>query len=194
MLLYLLVSHSGLLHLPCKQDWSKARIGGSNPSTSLKFPKGKIIENSKFIKKNKKARERYEKRKQEKCLNCGNKSSNLYCSHTCQHEYNKNKIFRLLEEDELELSSLTHSRWAKKYLIEKYGEECMKCGWSEKHLTTGKVPIELNHIDGNSENNKLDNLELLCPNCHSLTYNYKALNAGNGRSKRRERYRNGLSY
>ncbi len=38
------------------------------------------------------------------------------------------------------------------------------------------MPLELHHIDGNSNNNKLDNLQLLCPNCHSLTPNYRAKN------------------
>jgi Zn finger protein HypA/HybF involved in hydrogenase expression len=34
------------------------------------------------------------------------------------------------------------------------------------------VPIELHHIDGNRNNNKLDNLQILCPNCHSKTSNH----------------------
>ena len=37
------------------------------------------------------------------------------------------------------------------------------------------------HIDGNSKNNKEENLTLLCPNCHSLTKTYKGANRGNGR-------------
>jgi len=70
----------------------------------------------------------------------------------------------------------------------------MECGWKEKNVVTGNIPIELEHIDGNSENNLLTNLKLLCPNCHSLTPTYKALNVGNGRHKRRERYKDGKSY
>lgn len=38
------------------------------------------------------------------------------------------------------------------------------------------IPLELEHIDGNSSNNKLENLELLCPNCHSLTDTYRGKN------------------
>jgi hypothetical protein len=45
----------------------------------------------------------------------------------------------------------------------------------------------LEHKDGNSENHNLNNLELLCPNHHSLTPTYGALNKGNGRTKRREK-------
>lgn len=38
------------------------------------------------------------------------------------------------------------------------------------------IPLELEHIDGNSSNNKLENLELLCPNCHSFTDTYRGKN------------------
>ena len=67
----------------------------------------------------------------------------------------------------------------------------MNCDWCEVHPITGNIPIQLNHIDGDSDNNKLNNLELLCPNCHSLTFNYGNLNKGNGRNERK-RYRNYL--
>jgi hypothetical protein len=82
-------------------------------------------------------------------------------------------------------------RVIRKYFIRKYGEKCMECGWDKKHPTTGNVPLELEHIDGNSENGHIDNLKLICPNCHSLTATYKNLNKGNGRKKRRDIYRRG---
>lgn len=96
--------------------------------------------------------------------------------------------------EKLEYNGDVSNKTAKLYLIKKFGEKCMDCGWSEKNRVTGKCPIELEHIDGDSENNNLDNLKLLCPNCHSLTPTYKALNKGRGRYKRRERYKEGKSY
>jgi 5-methylcytosine-specific restriction endonuclease McrA len=66
----------------------------------------------------------------------------------------------------------------------------MKCGWQEINSTSGYVPIQLEHKDGNSENNKLTNLELLCPNCHSLTSTFGILNKGNGREARRKKRQN----
>lgn len=39
-----------------------------------------------------------------------------------------------------------------------------------------RIPIELHHVDGNKYNNNLDNLQILCPNCHSKTDN----NSGKG--------------
>lgn len=64
----------------------------------------------------------------------------------------------------------------RKYLFIKYNNKCCKCGWCEIHTITKKVPLECNHIDGNPSNCKEENLELLCPNCHSLTPNFRNLN------------------
>lgn len=48
-------------------------------------------------------------------------------------------------------------------------ECCNLKDWNDK-----PIPIELHHIDGNSKNNELDNLMILCPNCHAQTDNYKS--------------------
>jgi hypothetical protein len=69
-------------------------------------------------------------------------------------------------------------------LKECYGERCLRCGWSSRNPKTGKVPIEVEHIDGNWENSRLTNLTLLCPNCHALTATFRGLNRGRGRAYR----------
>lgn len=52
--------------------------------------------------------------------------------------------------------------------------KCECCGISEWN---GKpINLELHHIDGNSHNHCLNNLQLLCPNCHSQTDNFRAKN------------------
>ena len=51
---------------------------------------------------------------------------------------------------------------------------CEICGisdWNDKPLE-----CELDHIDGNSSNHKLENLRILCPNCHSQTTTFRAKN------------------
>ena len=62
----------------------------------------------------------------------------------------------------------------------------MWLGETNKH--TGNIPLEIEHKDGNYANNSEDNLELLCPNCHSLTATYKGANRGNGRKARNKYY------
>ena len=39
-----------------------------------------------------------------------------------------------------------------------------------------KIPLELHHINGNRFDNRIENIQLLCPNCHALTENYRAKN------------------
>ena len=59
-------------------------------------------------------------------------------------------------------------------LIALRGHQCECC-----KLTTWlgqPVNLELHHCDGDKSNNKLDNLQLLCPNCHSYTENYGSKN------------------
>ena len=55
-------------------------------------------------------------------------------------------------------------------------DKCQRCGWNEKVVGAEFSPCELHHKDGNSRNHLKDNLELICPNCHSLTETYRAKN------------------
>ena len=49
-----------------------------------------------------------------------------------------------------------------------YCEECQLSEW-----LGNPIPLEIHHINGNNTDNRLDNLKLLCPNCHALTSNYR---------------------
>ncbi len=80
------------------------------------------------------------------------------------------------------------SKTIRRYIWEKYQGKCVRCGWCEVNPVTGRSPLHLEHIDGNGRNNDEGNLTLLCPNCHSLTPTYCALNIGNGRPAKRARY------
>ena len=51
---------------------------------------------------------------------------------------------------------------------------CEICGLSE--WLSKRLVIELHHIDGDSRNHELSNLQMLCPNCHSQTLNWKSRN------------------
>lgn len=83
-------------------------------------------------------------------------------------------------------------RSRKRMLVERDGYVCSECGISEWN---GKeIVLEMEHKDGNSDNNSPDNLTLLCPNCHSQTDTFKSKNIGNGRHSRRVRYSEGKSF
>ena len=126
---------------------------------------------------------------QNKCLNCENipaRKSYKYCSNQCQIDYQyKDYVSKWLSGivDGGKASGIVSSH-VKRYLREINDNKCQQCGWSEANPFTGIVPLEADHIDGNHNNNKIDNLRLICPNCHSLTSTYRALNKGNGRSWR----------
>ena len=172
---------------------TKACLNCSNVFTSL------ISKNRRFCSQscgaqfnNRKFPKRANISKLKNCLHCGqplNSHQTKFCSHNCNFKYNQNDIFSKIESGDTTL----YEKQYKKYLIHKHGNKCMKCGWHEVNPTTGIVPIQLEHKDGNSTNHNLNNLELLCPNCHSLTPTYGALNKGNGRAKRREK-RKSLAY
>ena len=78
------------------------------------------------------------------------------------------------------------SKHLKRYLLEKFHYKCSKCGWGETNPYTHTIPLEVEHIDGNYQNNIEDNLTILCPNCHSLTSTYKGANKGYGRKDRKK--------
>lgn len=122
------------------------------------------------------------------CINCNNKinNRNKYCSVKCQKEFEyKNYINRWKKQQVSGLrGDYQISLHIKKYLFDKYKHKCGKCGWGEKNIYTGNIPLEVEHIDGNYKNNKEENLMLLCPNCHSLTSTYKGANLNYGRTSR----------
>lgn len=70
------------------------------------------------------------------------------------------------------------------FLMDMLNHKCQLCGWSKKNVATGRVPLNIHHIDGNSTNHALDNVQLICPNCHAITPNWKSLNKKNLRLRK----------
>lgn len=75
-------------------------------------------------------------------------------------------------------SHISSNRLRQRLLWEQIFEhKCYKCNlntWLNK-----PIPLELEHIDGNHLNNSLENLTLLCPNCHAQTDTYCGKNIAN---------------
>ena len=122
-----------------------------------------------------------------KCKNCNKESAyshqklNVYCSNTCQREWqSKERTRQWLEEGK----GWTHSipKWVHRTLSEQRGYFCEVCG-IDKH-NRKSIVLECDHIDGNHANNHITNLRLICPNCHSQTSNFKGANRGKGRQNR----------
>lgn len=68
----------------------------------------------------------------------------------------------------------THKLKLRLFSSGKFQRVCSCC-----QLTTWldhPISLELDHVDGNKYNHKLDNLRLLCPNCHSQTETYRGKN------------------
>lgn len=125
------------------------------------------------------------------CRACGKptkRSVSIFCSFKCQNNERYNKYIERwkqgLENGNRGITTKIVSKHLRHFLLDKYQGKCSSCRWNKIHPLTKVVPLEINHIDGNSENNKENNLELLCPNCHALTPNFRNLNKGKGRAWR----------
>jgi len=125
------------------------------------------------------------------CIICSKQKpkANLCCSMACSNQYKfEQYIERWLRGEESGVTGQEGtSQYIKRYLREQCGNRCPECGWSEINPSTGRVPLQIDHINGRWDDNRPENVRMLCPNCHSLTPNYGALNKGNGRTGRYEK-------
>lgn len=126
------------------------------------------------------------KQEHKSCKFCGRiiqgRRIKIFCNNACSASYRRHQIF-----EEIESGVIYPTLMMKKYLIHKHGNQCMECGWNKINPISGLVPVQLDHIDGDSDNNDLNNVRLLCPNCHSLTPTYGSLNKNGSNSKKNKR-------
>lgn len=124
------------------------------------------------------------------CLCCGKEfpkypsATGKFCSNECAASYKVNKYIQNWKLGKISgTTNYTCSTPIRNYLLKKNNYKCELCGWGEVNPYTNKIPLQIHHIDGNSENNIESNLQVLCPNCHSLTENFGSRNKNAPRGK-----------
>ena len=83
--------------------------------------------------------------------------------------------------------------YVRRHVFEEQAGLCAICGCANEWQGLPLVFV-LDHVDGDADNNRRENLRLICPNCDSQLATFKNRNAGKGRHSRRQRYANGQSY
>lgn len=97
-----------------------------------------------------------------------------------RHKLTERSLVFLMQED---FDNLAYQSKRIRVILEQ-NNKCNKCGLSE--WMGQPITFELDHKDGNRENNIRSNLEILCPNCHSMTETWCGRKNGT-RRKRLER-------
>lgn len=89
---------------------------------------------------------------------------------------NRPLTYQTLDDYLANSPSINSNKVRKRLLKEGYKKhQCEHCGlstWDDK-----PIPLELHHINGNRYDNRIENFQLLCPNCHALTDSYRGKNA-----------------
>ncbi len=114
-------------------------------------------------------------------VNLAIESLKLDTSHFKGMGWNKGLTYHIGTRSELE-SLLVKGSNPQSYKLKKRLYECgLKipscelCGWDEAAVD-GRIPVELDHINGEHSDNRIENLRILCPNCHSLQPTHRGKN------------------
>lgn len=111
--------------------------------------------------------------------------SGKHCPECFKEENSKNKSrlrnLTVSKNKYMLFENLSENR-IKTFIRKEQNNRCNKCNefsWNNK-----KIPLDLEHIDGDHYNNKRENVECLCPNCHSLTPTWRGRNKSNNTNKK----------
>jgi hypothetical protein len=125
---------------------------------------------------------------------CGKPAKVKYCSLACQNKRAyEDYIKKWLDGKESgvikgDRGGISHH--VRRWILERASHKCegvlddgSRCGWSRKNPKTGRIPLTIHHKAGNWRVHRAEDMEVLCPSCHSLTETYGSLNNGKGRKR-----------
>ena len=112
-----------------------------------------------------------------------------FCDHTCQHKYQRDLIFKEIDKTGIIPTGIKMSSVGKLYLINHRGYKCEGIGCGLSDWLGKPITLQVDHKNGKSKDNRLVNLQLICPNCHTQTPNFGSKNKNSDRKYRREYYK-----
>lgn len=113
---------------------------------------------------------------------------NLDTSHFTGKAWNRGKRYHLVKSaiplKEILIENSIYQSYRLAQRLEREGVKLHICECCNRTEWMGQpIKLELHHINGNHNDNRLENLQFLCPNCHSFTDNYRGKNQGRSAQK-----------
>lgn len=118
------------------------------------------------------------------CLRCGQAAANrsAFCSKACADADLVDRWQRG------EISGNTPSgplcRFVRLWLLAEADYKCQQCRWAGINPFHQRTALQVHHLDGDWRNERPENLQILCPNCHAMTENF--MGRGKGREWRKD--------
>jgi len=99
-------------------------------------------------------------RKEVSCKQCGTKILASKCAKTCSRACANKQRAGITYNGRRPKDNVVTQRILKVRLLEQRGKLCERCGYDKYQI------LQVHHKDRNRQHNSLENLELICPNCH----------------------------